>query len=173
MKLQIIKDLRKVVPGFPVKCYPLTNSGNRIREATSVLGGCTHGFEMCWFCGPCWHRLLANMTEWLQSSEATLLTSAKKGPIVKRFGIFRNKTGQFISTFTSNNPPQTIKREGLLQKTQTCHHLVLEQCHSFIHLLIRSFIHSFQECLTASDIKLAKILSEILVFKANHAIVMD
>lgn len=39
IKSQARKHLRIVLPGLPVKFYPLTNSGNRIREATSISGG--------------------------------------------------------------------------------------------------------------------------------------
>lgn len=59
MKSQVINGPSKVTPGFSVKFYPLANSRNRIREATPSFGEHTHGFGMCWFCGPCWTMLLA------------------------------------------------------------------------------------------------------------------
>lgn len=94
MKSQITKYLtkdnkRKVAQGFPVKLYPLTNSGNRIGVATSVVWG-VHSW--LWNVLVLW-PMLAETTEWLQSSKAALFTSAKKGLTVKRFGIFRNKMG--------------------------------------------------------------------------------
>lgn len=38
-EITVGKGVRKVAPGFPVKFSLLTNSGNRIREATSTFGG--------------------------------------------------------------------------------------------------------------------------------------
>lgn len=38
-EITVGKGVRKVAPGFPVKFSLLTNSRNRIREATSTFGG--------------------------------------------------------------------------------------------------------------------------------------
>lgn len=110
IKSQARKCLTIVLPGLPVKFYPPTNSGNRIREATSISGGVIMAWGYVGFVAHVrlcyWYKCLSGSSHQKQHR----WPQSRRKPVLRGSVSLQKVRGQLRSVFTSNTFPFTTKR---------------------------------------------------------------